>query len=50
LIENRAAILKEKKLPILAELLRIDVDRVVCAVATAPQSLAFDQRNKKAYI
>lgn len=34
-IEIRAAVRKEKGLPILVELLRMEVDRVVCAVATA---------------
>ena len=34
-------------LPILVELLRMEVDRVVCAVATALRNLAIDQRNKE---
>lgn len=34
-IEIRAAVRKDKGLPILVELLRMEVDRVVCAVATA---------------
>ena len=38
---------KEKGLPILVELLRMEVDRVVCAVATALRNLAIDQRNKE---
>ncbi|XP_020295406.1 catenin delta-2 isoform X2 [Pseudomyrmex gracilis] len=53
-IEIRAAVRKEKGLPILVELLRmevqtqkIQVDRVVCAVATALRNLAIDQRNKE---
>ena len=32
---------------ILVELLRMEVDRVVCAVATALRNLAIDQRNKE---
>ncbi|KAJ1519856.1 hypothetical protein ONE63_004098 [Megalurothrips usitatus] len=46
-IEIRAAVRKEKGLPILVELLRMEVDRVVCAVATALRNLAIDQRNKE---
>ncbi|CAH1101665.1 unnamed protein product [Psylliodes chrysocephalus] len=46
-IDIRAAVRKEKGLPILAELLRIEVDRVVCAVAIALRNLATDQRNKE---
>uniref|UniRef100_A0A674CE61 Catenin (cadherin-associated protein), delta 2b n=1 Tax=Salmo trutta TaxID=8032 RepID=A0A674CE61_SALTR len=42
----RAAVRKEKGLPILVELLRIDNDRVVCAVATALRNMALDVRNK----
>lgn len=38
---------KEKGLPILVELLRMENDRVVCAVATALRNLAIDQRNKE---
>lgn len=38
---------KEKGLPILVELLRIDNDRVVCAVATALRNMALDIRNKE---
>lgn len=38
---------KEKGLPILVELLRIDNDRVVCAVATALRNMALDVRNKE---
>jgi len=34
-------------LPILVELLRMEIDRVVCAVATALRNLAIDQRNKE---
>jgi hypothetical protein len=43
----RSAVRKEKGLPILVELLRMEVDRVVCAVATALRNLALDQRNKE---
>lgn len=45
--EIRAAVRKEKGLPILVELLRMEVDRVVCAVATALRNLALDTRNKE---
>ncbi|XP_062842063.1 catenin delta-2-like [Trichomycterus rosablanca] len=43
----RAAVRKEKGLPVLVELLRIDNDRVVCAVATALRNMALDVRNKE---
>uniref|UniRef100_A0A3Q2Z4X7 Catenin (cadherin-associated protein), delta 2b n=1 Tax=Hippocampus comes TaxID=109280 RepID=A0A3Q2Z4X7_HIPCM len=43
----RAAVRKEKGLPILVELLRIDNDRVVCAIATALRNMALDIRNKE---
>uniref|UniRef100_A0A672NDH3 Plakophilin-4-like n=1 Tax=Sinocyclocheilus grahami TaxID=75366 RepID=A0A672NDH3_SINGR len=43
----RAAVRKEKGLPILVELLRMDNDRVVCAVATALRNMALDARNKE---
>ncbi|XP_077955005.1 catenin delta-2b isoform X8 [Gasterosteus aculeatus] len=43
----RAAVRKEKGLPILVELLRIDNDRVVCAVATVLRNMALDIRNKE---
>lgn len=46
-IDVRAAVRKDKGLPILVELLRMEVDRVVCAVATALRNLAIDQRNKE---
>lgn len=46
-IDIRAAVRKEKGLPILVELLRMEVDRVVCAVATALRNLAMDNRNKE---
>lgn len=46
-IDVRASVRKEKGLPILVELLRMEVDRVVCAVATALRNLAIDQRNKE---
>lgn len=42
----RATVRKEKGLPILAELLRSDVDKVVRAVAIALRNLAMDKRNK----
>ncbi|KAK7939488.1 hypothetical protein WMY93_002814 [Mugilogobius chulae] len=43
----RAAVRKEKGLPILVELLRMDNDRVVCSVATALRNMALDVRNKE---
>ncbi|XP_061788724.1 plakophilin-4-like isoform X4 [Nerophis lumbriciformis] len=43
----RAAVRKEKGLPILVELLRMDNDRVVCSVATALRNMALDGRNKE---
>ncbi|XP_063068807.1 plakophilin-4 [Engraulis encrasicolus] len=43
----RAAVRKEKGLPILVELLRMDNDRVVCSVATALRNMALDNRNKE---
>lgn len=46
-IDIRAAVRKEKGLPVLVELLRMQVDRVVCAVATALRNLAMDSRNKE---
>ncbi|XP_037946325.1 catenin delta-2 isoform X2 [Teleopsis dalmanni] len=46
-VDIRATVRKEKGLPILVELLRMEVDRVVCAVATALRNLAIDQRNKE---
>lgn len=46
-IEIRAAVRKEKGLPVLVELLRMDRDRVVCVVATALRNLAIDQKNKE---
>ncbi|GFS82697.1 catenin delta-2 [Nephila pilipes] len=45
-IDIRASVRKDKGLPILVELLRMEVDRVVCAVATSLRNLAQDQRNK----
>ncbi|KAJ0013107.1 hypothetical protein NQD34_017441 [Periophthalmus magnuspinnatus] len=42
----RATVRKEKGLPILVELLRSDVDKVVRAVAIALRNLAMDRRNK----
>ncbi|KAM6945712.1 plakophilin-4-like [Aplochiton taeniatus] len=43
----RVAVRKEKGLPILVELLRMDNDRVVCSVATALRNMARDSRNKE---
>lgn len=43
----RAAVRKEKGLPILVELLRMDNDRVVCSVSTALRNMALDGRNKE---
>ncbi|XP_058474009.1 splicing regulator ARVCF isoform X1 [Solea solea] len=43
----RATVRKEKGLPILVELLRSDVDKVVRAVAIALRNLAMDRRNKE---
>lgn len=45
-IDIRAAVRKERGLPVLVELLRMDRDRVVCVVATALRNLAIDQKNK----
>uniref|UniRef100_A0AAX7T272 Plakophilin 4 n=1 Tax=Astatotilapia calliptera TaxID=8154 RepID=A0AAX7T272_ASTCA len=44
---NTSASIKEKGLPILVELLRMDNDRVVCSVATALRNMALDVRNKE---
>lgn len=46
-IEIRAAVRKERGLPVLVELLRMDRDSVVCVVATALRNLAIDQKNKE---
>lgn len=46
-IDIRAAMRKEKGLPVLVQLLQMDADRVVCAVATALRNLAMDHRNKE---
>ncbi|XP_053327848.1 plakophilin-4 isoform X2 [Spea bombifrons] len=43
----RGAVRKEKGLPILVELLRMDNDRVVSSVATALRNMALDVRNKE---
>lgn len=43
----RATVRKEKGLPILVELLRSDVDKVVRAVAIALRNLAIDKKNKE---
>lgn len=45
-IDIRASVRKEKGLPVLVELLKMEVDRVVCAAATALRNLAVDSRNK----
>lgn len=42
----RSAVRKEKGLPILVELLRMNYDPVVRAVSTALRNLAIDPRNK----
>ena len=42
----RSAVRKEKGLPILVELLRMNHDPVVRAVSTALRNLAIDPRNK----
>ena len=42
----RSAVRKEKGLPVLVELLRMNFDPVVRAVATALRNLAIDPRNK----
>lgn len=46
-IDIRATVRKERGLPVLVELLRMDRDRVVCVVATALRNLAIDQKNKE---
>lgn len=46
-IDIRAAVRKERGLPVLAELLRMDREKVVCVVATALRNLAIDQKNKE---
>ncbi|XP_071851211.1 uncharacterized protein [Apostichopus japonicus] len=46
-INVRAHVRKEKGLPIMVELLRIDNDRVVLALARALRNLAVDARNKE---
>ncbi|VDK87223.1 unnamed protein product [Litomosoides sigmodontis] len=43
----RACIRTEKGLPILVELLRLNDDKVVCAVTTALRNLSLDQRNRE---
>uniref|UniRef100_UPI00358E580B catenin delta-2-like isoform X2 n=1 Tax=Myxine glutinosa TaxID=7769 RepID=UPI00358E580B len=42
----RASVRREKGLPVLVELLRVDSERVVCAIATALRNMARDARNK----
>ncbi|KAI8513134.1 Plakophilin-4 [Branchiostoma belcheri] len=43
----RAMVRKDKGLPVLVELIRMDNDRVVRAVATALRNLSLDNRNKE---
>ncbi|XP_032812700.1 catenin delta-2-like isoform X2 [Petromyzon marinus] len=43
----RAMVRREKGLPVLVELLRMDSDRVVCAVATALRNMAMDVLSKE---
>ncbi|XP_070565765.1 catenin delta-2-like isoform X14 [Ptychodera flava] len=43
----RANVRKDKGLPVLVELLRMDNDRVVCAVSKALRNLSIDPRNKE---
>ena len=43
----RAAVRKEKGLPIIVELLNLEADRVVNAAAIGLRNLAIDQRNKE---
>ena len=46
-MDIRAAVRKERGLPIIVELLTVEADRVVCAAATALRNLALDHRNKE---
>lgn len=46
-VEIRSTIRKKKGLPIFVELLRIEGDDVICAVARALRNLAIDPRNKE---
>ncbi|GMS95730.1 hypothetical protein PENTCL1PPCAC_17905, partial [Pristionchus entomophagus] len=43
----RTAVRVEKGLPVLVELIRLQEDHVVCAVATALRNLALDERNRE---
>uniref|UniRef100_A0A914RUJ9 Uncharacterized protein n=1 Tax=Parascaris equorum TaxID=6256 RepID=A0A914RUJ9_PAREQ len=43
----RGCVRTEKGLPVLVELLRLNDDKVVCAVTTALRNLALDQRNRE---
>ena len=43
----RTQVRKEKAMPILVELLKLEADRVVCASATALRNLAIDPKNKE---
>ncbi|OQV14547.1 Juxtamembrane domain-associated catenin [Hypsibius exemplaris] len=46
-VDFRAAIRKEKALPVLVEIVRMDDDRLVCSVARALRNLAVDPRNRE---
>ncbi|KAL3842925.1 hypothetical protein ACJMK2_020899 [Sinanodonta woodiana] len=46
-VEIRAIVRKEKGLPGLVDLLTYELDRVVCAAATALRNLSLDERNKE---
>ncbi|VDN01656.1 unnamed protein product [Thelazia callipaeda] len=46
-INVRACVRIEKGLPVLVELLRLNDDKVVCAVTTALRNLSLDQRNRE---
>uniref|UniRef100_A0A915Q1W3 Fibronectin type-III domain-containing protein n=1 Tax=Setaria digitata TaxID=48799 RepID=A0A915Q1W3_9BILA len=46
-VNVRACIRTEKGLPVLVELLRLNDDKVVCAVTTALRNLSLDQRNRE---
>lgn len=46
-VNVRACVRTEKGLPVLVELLRLNDDKVVCAVTTALRNLSLDQRNRE---
>ncbi|VIO86610.1 Uncharacterized protein BM_BM7227 [Brugia malayi] len=46
-VNVRTCIRTEKGLPVLVELLRLNDDKVVCAVTTALRNLSLDQRNRE---